>query len=307
MASNLGCVICEVNFWDAAEFSKEKVIRFLVGHKVIKSKTNCGKCGEEIDLDVNSLQFRCRKSVSIQKKKKEQCNWKGSAKTSSFLNKCKLDLVKCWRVIIYLLYHNPPRHSFLVESLKLGPNTVVDWFSFYREVVEYHTKANAEPLGGPGCIIEIDEAKFGKRKYNRGRIVKGQWVLGGVVRGTGESFFVPVPDRTKKTLIKIILKTVRPGTIIITDCWRAYYTLRSRFKYLTVNHSNNFVDPESGAHTNNIERKWRDIRAAIPKYGRSSKHFQGYLAEYMFKNRYAPLYRAHCFFTSAAELYPPKH
>ena len=35
-------------------------------------------------------------------------------------------------------------------------------------------------IGGPGRIVEVDEAKFGKRKYQRGRIVQGSWVLGGV-------------------------------------------------------------------------------------------------------------------------------
>ena len=37
-------------------------------------------------------------------------------------------------------------------------------------------------LGGPGTIVAIDEAKFGKRKYSRGRLVEGSWVIGGVQR-----------------------------------------------------------------------------------------------------------------------------
>lgn len=58
-----------------------------------------------------------------------------------------------------------------------------------------------------------------------------------------------------------------PGSIVITDCWRAYQTLRSCFKYLTVNHSKNFVDLETGTHSNTIEHNWLEIQAAIPKYG----------------------------------------
>ena len=40
----------------------------------------------------------------------------------------------------------------------------------------------SEPLGGLGVIVEIDEVKFGKRKYHRGRLVEGHWVLGGIER-----------------------------------------------------------------------------------------------------------------------------
>ena len=44
--------------------------------------------------------------------------------------------------------------------------------------------------------VEIDESKFDKRKYNRGRNVKGQWVFGGVERGSGKTFLAAVHDRT---------------------------------------------------------------------------------------------------------------
>ena len=29
-------------------------------------------------------------------------------------------------------------------------------------------------------VVEIDERKFGKSKYNRGQLVEGQWVSGGI-------------------------------------------------------------------------------------------------------------------------------
>ncbi|KCZ77845.1 hypothetical protein H311_01137, partial [Anncaliia algerae PRA109] len=35
-------------------------------------------------------------------------------------------------------------------------------------------------IGGPGIQVQLDESKFGKRKYNRGRRIEGVWVFGGV-------------------------------------------------------------------------------------------------------------------------------
>lgn len=52
--------------------------------------------------------------------------------------------------------------------------------------------------------------------------MEGVWVFGGVERDTGKCFLEAVPDRTEKTLIGLIKKWIKPGTIIISDCWRAY-------------------------------------------------------------------------------------
>ena len=42
-----------------------------------------------------------------------------------------------------------------------------------------------QQLGGEGEVVEIDESKFGKRKYNKGKRAKGQWVFGGIQRSNG--------------------------------------------------------------------------------------------------------------------------
>ena len=104
------------------------------------------------------------------------------------------------------LIHISPRQDFLMREYDLSSQTVVNWYCFIREVCINHLfKSSAEKLGGRGKIVEIDEAKFGRRKYNRGRIVEGQWVFGGIERGTGKSFFVPVDTRDADTLLRICL------------------------------------------------------------------------------------------------------
>lgn len=72
-------------------------------------------------------------------------------------------------------------------------------------------------------------------------------------------------------------------------------------------HSIQHTVTQTGAHTNNIERTWREVRAKVPRYGRKKLHFAGYLAEYLFKAKYPDNQRVHAFFAAAAEMYPPKY
>jgi hypothetical protein len=46
---------------------------------------------------------------------------------------------------------------------------------------------NSTRIGGPGKIVEIDESKFGKRKYHRGSRRDGVWVFGCVQRRCSQS------------------------------------------------------------------------------------------------------------------------
>ena len=120
-------------------------------------------------------------------------------------------------------------------------------------------------IGGPSTIVEVDEAKFGKRKYNRGRLVDGTWVVGGVQRHTDYCFLSICPGnrRNAPTLSNIVKTYVRRGTTVITDKWKGYVDLTSLgYIHLDVNHSTNFVDPETGANTNTIEGTWTHAKRA---------------------------------------------
>ena len=58
---------------------------------------------------------------------------------------------------------------------------------------------------------------FGKRKFNRGKPMKQMWVFGGVERGSSESFFEVLPDRSAETLLEII-RRILDSTTMISDC-----------------------------------------------------------------------------------------
>ena len=77
-------------------------------------------------------------------------------------------------------------------------------------------------IGGPSTIVEIDEAKFGKQKFNRGRPVQGTWLAGGVQRHYDFCFLAVCPGnyRDAGTLGNIVQTYVRRGTTVITDRWK---------------------------------------------------------------------------------------
>ena len=59
-------------------------------------------------------------------------------------------------------------------------------------------------IEGYGKRVQIDESKFGKRKYHRGHRIEGQWVFGGIEEGSRKNFLVCVEKRDARTLIPLI-------------------------------------------------------------------------------------------------------
>ena len=150
----------------------------------------------------------------------------------------------------------------LYIKLQTSTETISDYYNYCREICTSAVRRK-EAKGGQELTVEIDGAKFGKRKYNRGRVVEGKWVLGGICRETKEVFLEVVERRDKHTLLPIILEKVAQGSTVITDCWKAYDDLKHSFTHLTVNHSLNFVDPNTGAYTQNIENLWWQIKRQL--------------------------------------------
>ena len=132
-------------------------------------------------------------------------------------------------------------------------------------------------VGHAGCVVEIDESKFGKRTYNRG-----------IERGTNNIFMKVVHTRDAATLFPIIQRCVKPGTQTITDEWSSYQRLSTvGFTHQTVNRSLHFVNPTTGAHTQNIEGTWRLAKRKLKRgSGTSSLLFTGYLIEFMWRKKY---------------------
>lgn len=122
---------------------------------------------------------------------KNQMQLQEELQNRNILEKSHLDVADILYFLAAWCIFSYPRQRKIQNEIRCSTRTVVDWSSFVREVCVNWTVSNSCRLGGPGVVFEIDEAKFGKRKYNRGRRIEGQWVFGGFDRTTKEIFWYP--------------------------------------------------------------------------------------------------------------------
>ena len=138
-----------------------------------------------------------------------------------------------------------------------------------------------QDLFGPDIdltTIEMTQSTSRKRA-SYGNSVVGPWVLGLYFDKHNVRYFV-VPDRSAATLTSIILSHVEVGSTIHTDQWGGYCRLNSvGYVHNVVNHSENYVDPVSGVHTQGIERAWVEEKMWLRKARRPRVNLQESLDE----------------------------
>ena len=128
-----------------------------------------------------------------------------------------------------------------------------------------------------------------RRKYNQGRLIPERWVFGGYDTTTKVGFFVFVQDRSAATLLPLIRRFVAPGSHICTDNWASYnhiseILVEPPYTHSTVNHSQNFVNPETATTTNHVEKMWCDCKRRLKQMnGTTSEMLPTHLDEFMWR------------------------
>lgn len=306
----MDCAGCPATEYEVIQnyLNKDKeALKVFESHGIIPTKRRCERCNTELEVNSEERHFRCYKRFKRDPKSKKvtRCNYFASQNKDTWLDKAKLEPSKNL-LFINAFLRKSFTQALCEKNIGLRPATIVDWKSFCSEVC-VNWLDNQEPIGGPGKVVEIDESKFGKRKYNVGRLVDGVWVFGGVERGTKRRFVLPVEKRNAATLIPLCKKYILPGTTVYSDSWRAYSSLKDEgYTHFVVNHSKHFVDPETGIHTNNIERVWKDIKSWVLRPGNKKSHYKQYFARYLFAYEH-PDHKTilHHFLQEIARLYPP--
>jgi hypothetical protein len=95
----------------------------------------------------------CRKSLSMY--------------ASTFFEKVRVPINKL--LFIGYLWLQRCTWSQISAMAAVSEEITTNYLGFYRQLVSLALEDEDTVIGGPDIIVEIDETKFGKRKYNRGR------------------------------------------------------------------------------------------------------------------------------------------
>ena len=257
---------------------ESKCIEYLIENRILHQTITCS-CGNILRANVARKSFRC----FLRDCRKETSLFRGS-----FFSNIRLSANKALHFAF--LWLCGATSTTITAYLGISSKTAANYISFFQNLVADSLENEDFKIGGPGIIVEIDESKFGKRKYNRGHIVEGAWIFGGVERTPERKvFLVHVPDRSAQTLLQSIERHVLPGSIIYSDLWRAYNGIEEQLglRHFTVNHSINFVDPETGIHTNTIEGTWSGIKRKVPACKRVGSCITLHLLEFVWRRKYS--------------------
>lgn len=304
MSSAMDCELCTAGYFDTIQkFHRNSAtaLEEFRRHGVLPRVLICPTCGQDCLFKPSSNTFFCEKTVRDIRGRKRKCSFSVSERKGTFLDKTRLQ--PCDLLLFVALFLQKARTQRDAQSfLKLNSETCVNWNSFCYEVCEYWLGEQAH-IGGPGRIVELDESKFGKSKYNRGCDIQEKWVFGLYERDSKKLLLFAVDERDSATLVPIIQRLVLPGTTIYSDEWVAYRGLSGLgYVHRTVNRSKQSV-AEGGVHIQNIERSWRGAKLWVLRSGNKVDMYNKYLARYLFCRACPQDERMHHFLKCASQLY----
>lgn len=204
-------------------------------------------------------------------------------KNSCFANS-KLNLYEYLQLLVYFL--EDKSMAEIIRTWLFTKQCISKYFGLFRQVCIDFCDENFAKLGN-NSIVEIDETVISRRKFNRGRIIKQQWLFGCIERGTNNFLLKRINGRSKKVLEEVINDCILEDSTVMSDCWSSYLSIfgdRADIEHYTVNHSKNFVDPTTGAHTQSIESLWSRLKKSLrSKSLNHSEHLNEYLGEFAFR------------------------
>ncbi|KFM64761.1 hypothetical protein X975_20126, partial [Stegodyphus mimosarum] len=167
---------------------KKCVFDWCVDQGLITNKYKCPKCNKPMKLyerknTTDGFEWRCRLGGH---------NVKRSIRKGSWFAESRLSIIRVLLVSYYWVHK--VSNSFIEHELSMSSETVTDWKRFCRELCMEFCDSKMNQVGGDGIIVEICGNKLEKRKYNKRKIADGEWIFGGIEKGSNKYFLKVVKD-----------------------------------------------------------------------------------------------------------------
>ena len=292
----------------------EEFLNFMEEYNIISNENSqlCSECQCYFKLRIRKRKYFNSFLLVCHKCKSEESLFNNTffaSKSEIGNSRIKLAPQAIFKLIFYYINGKTHKEMMSLTSIR-SPTTIVAWCDSIRQ--EVHNYIDSEVLGGPGSIVQIDESLFrGRRKNNKGRYLlsdivdslpinprrcnnygdrlNGPWIFGMIEKGTRNVKMYYVENRSAEVLIPLIRKHIHFESIIWSDEWRAYSRLGEYFAaHQTINHSQNFIDPNTEVYTQLIECVWSHAKLAIMrnKKGTNLSKLQSHLSFFCFLYRY---------------------
>ena len=239
----------------------------------------CPHCGECENL--KRLEGKSHRKGLIQC---NSCLGNFTVTVGTVFERSKVPLNK-WLLATFLLSSSKKGMSAHQIHRMLGVTYKTAWFMMHR--IREAMKDDGSPLGGPGKVVESDEAFIGGKKKRRlsGKVAPMKKVVTLVERdGRARSFHVA--NIHANNVRAALVTNVHRSSTLMTDDARMYWAIGREFaKHGTVLHAAREFSRGDGHHSNTAENFFSILkRGVVGTYHHwSPAHMHRYLAEFDFR------------------------
>jgi transposase-like protein len=240
---------------------------------------HCPHCGET--ENVKRLEGKSHRPGLIQC---NSCLGNFTVTVGTVFERSKVPLNK-WLLAAFLMSSSKKGMSAHQVHRMLGVTYKTAWFMMHR--IREAMKDDGSPLGGPGKVVESDEAFVGGKKGNRlsKKVAKSKKVVSLVERG-GRARSFHVANIHHGNVRAALVTNVDRQSTLMTDDARMYWSIGREFaKHGTVLHAGREFSRGDGHHSNTAENFFSILkRGVVGTYHHwSEAHMHRYLAEFDFR------------------------
>jgi len=227
----------------------------------------CPWCNNRSIYRLDDGKFKC-----------SRCRRKFTEFSGTYLSRLKIPFNNLL-YLIHMFVMGVPAFRIAKQS-SISKSTIERLFRLFKRVIYDNSLEELQQLSGE---LEMDETLFGgHRKGKRGWGAEGKHVVFGIYHRNGRVIVFPVSNRRQETLLPIIDKHTKHGSVYYTDDYEGYVSLVMRGKHIRITKERG--KPVGVNNINGLEGFWSYAKVWLYHYrGIPRQYFHYYLKEIEFR------------------------